>query len=50
MTSIESPPDKFHWSGFVRGMRLGLPVAPGIMSLSARLPPGKALPSCKASP
>src|SRR5215475_16048116 len=32
MTSVEMPPDKSHWSGFIRGMRLGLPVAPGIMA------------------
>ena len=32
MAPIETPPDKFHWSGFVPGMRLGLPVAPGIMA------------------
>jgi predicted branched-subunit amino acid permease len=32
MAPIETPPDKSHWSGFVHGMRLGLPVAPGIMA------------------
>src|SRR5262249_49219030 len=31
MAPIETPPDKSHWSGFVRGMRLGLLVAPGII-------------------
>src|SRR6516164_8445311 len=32
MAPMETPPDKSRWSGFVRGMRLGLPVAPGIMA------------------
>jgi len=32
MAPNETPPDKSRWSGFVRGMRLGLPVAPGIMA------------------
>jgi len=32
MAPIETPPDKSRWSGFVQGMRLGLPVAPGIMA------------------
>ncbi|MGA8800543.1 MAG: hypothetical protein WB614_12130, partial [Pseudolabrys sp.] len=32
MTFFETAPDKSRWSGFVHGMRLGLPVAPGIMA------------------
>src|SRR5215467_13331450 len=32
MAPIETSPDKSQWPGFVRGMRLGLPVAPGIMA------------------
>ena len=32
MTSLETVPDKPRWSGFRRGLRLGLPVAPGIMA------------------
>jgi predicted branched-subunit amino acid permease len=31
MVSFE-PPDKSRWSGFILRMRLGLPVAPGIMA------------------
>lgn len=32
MTSLKAASDKFHWSGFKLGMRLGLAVAPGIMA------------------
>src|SRR5262245_10442470 len=32
MTFFERAPDKSRWSGFILGMRLGLPVAPGIMA------------------